>query len=648
MKTPGKEQEWRYRRMKYFLKNKFNISMKSTILKISILSFIFISHYSVINSQPNFGTWSNLGSGVNGSITSIVVSGNEIYVGGYFTVAGDINVNNIAKWNGSVWSPLGSGVNGTVLSLALLGGDLYVGGQFTIAGGISANRIAKWDGVNWTALGDGLDDDVLSIATKDGIVYAGGDFLNAGILIVNYIASWDGLNWSTLDGGMNGPVLALSIFGSNIIAGGGFTTGGSTPANYIAYWNGSNWNPLSSGMDNPVEAIAVNEDNLYAGGAFVTSGGITTNRIAKWDGTIWSALGNGSIDEIRAVSVRNNIVYAGGLFSRTIQVWNGSNWLSMGNDVFFIVNSLATDGIKVYAGGSFGIKRWDPLPEVETENATEITYNSVKLNGNVNPNEIETSGYFYYSVDDLFGEYDITTLQNMGNGSSIISFSQNLTDLEPNTTYYYYAVGDNGLGLGVGEVSSFTTDDVLPVEMELFYSVIHKRDVQLYWITSSEYNNSGFDIERKLSSNDIWINLGNIPGIGNSSKPINYSFSDNGLVSGTYYYRLKQIDYNGNYQFYNLENEVTIGIPERFYLSQNYPNPFNPRTKIDFNLPADSEVILKLYDITGSEIKTIVNNFELAGYHSVRFDASGIPSGIYFYKLKAGEFSDMKKMILIK
>ena len=190
-------------------------------------------------------------------------------------------------------------------------------------------------------------------------------------------------------------------------------------------------------------------------------------------------------------------------------------------------------------------------------------------------------------------------------------------------------------------------DEALPVELSSFTSAISGRDVTLNWSTVSENNNSGFDVERS-SANGTWSKVGNVSGNGTVSTPVSYSFTDRNLATGNYNYRLKQIDFNGNFEYFNLSNEVIIGIPSKFELSQNYPNPFNPSTKITFALPNDGKVSLKIYDMTGKEVMLLVNEVKTAGYYSVSFNASSLSSGIYFYTLSADNFTATKKMMLVK
>ena len=194
----------------------------------------------------------------------------------------------------------------------------------------------------------------------------------------------------------------------------------------------------------------------------------------------------------------------------------------------------------------------------------------------------------------------------------------------------------------------------LPVNLQSFiYKVFEQRNIKLTWVTSREENNSGFDIERKLSGTNIWSKVGYVKGSGNTNNIVTYNFDDRKLNSGKYNYRLKQIDNNGNFKYFEMTGQVEVGIPSKFDLSQNYPNPFNPMTKIDYQLPADSRVNIIIYDITGREVKTLLHNEQkAAGYYTIDFSSSSLSSGMYFYRFLA-ETNDKqtvltKKMMLIK
>jgi len=192
----------------------------------------------------------------------------------------------------------------------------------------------------------------------------------------------------------------------------------------------------------------------------------------------------------------------------------------------------------------------------------------------------------------------------------------------------------------------------MPVELASFTANVISRDVKLNWTTATETNNAGFEIQRSQIENGNWTKAGYVTGNGTKTTLTNYIFEDKKLNIGIYNYRLKQIDYNGNFEFHNLVNTVEVGAPNKFDISQNYPNPFNPTTKIDFDLPYDSKVSIKLYDMSGREVMTLVNETKTAGYYTVLMNGSNLSSGIYFYRFIAEgngqNFVSAKKLILIK
>jgi len=226
-----------------------------------------------IRIDPTFSdaNWSSMG-GVpyaNGEIfASAADSSGNLYVGGDFTIIGDVIANHVAKWNGSRWSALGTGADGdpfsSVYALTVSGSDVYVGGWFTTAGGVSATNIAKWNGNDWSALGSGVDSTVYSLAVSGGNVFASGYFTTAGGVAANYIARWDGTSWSPLGAGLNGPAWTLAVCGGDVYAGGQFTMAGGAPASYIAKWNGGSWSQLGLGMEYIVRVLAVSGVNLRA------------------------------------------------------------------------------------------------------------------------------------------------------------------------------------------------------------------------------------------------------------------------------------------------------------------------------------------------------------------------------------------------
>ncbi|MDQ3021660.1 MAG: T9SS type A sorting domain-containing protein [Bacteroidota bacterium] len=195
-------------------------------------------------------------------------------------------------------------------------------------------------------------------------------------------------------------------------------------------------------------------------------------------------------------------------------------------------------------------------------------------------------------------------------------------------------------------------DIPFPVELSSFVSIVSNNDITLNWTTATETNNSRFEIERATGNSQEWTNAGTVQGNGNSTLSNSYSFTDRGLNIGTYNYRIKQIDFNGNFEYHNLTSEVVIGVPSRFALSQNYPNPFNPSTKIDFELPNDGNVYISVYDNSGKQVSTLTSGFKNAGYYTIQFNAANLSSGVYYYKIQfaSGDqsFEKVMKMALLK
>lgn len=191
----------------------------------------------------------------------------------------------------------------------------------------------------------------------------------------------------------------------------------------------------------------------------------------------------------------------------------------------------------------------------------------------------------------------------------------------------------------------------IPVELISLSANIADSNVQLSWQTATETNNRGFEIERS-SDNKAFAKVGFVPGRGTTTEKSSYSYVDKDAQEGTLYYRLKQVDFDGT-SAYSGTVEINYSVPVEFSLSQNYPNPFNPSTKIKFSLAADSKVSVKLYNLLGQQVASLLNGDYTAGRHEVTFNASSFSSGIYFYVINAAgrdgqNFTATKKMTLMK
>jgi len=189
-----------------------------------------------------------------------------------------------------------------------------------------------------------------------------------------------------------------------------------------------------------------------------------------------------------------------------------------------------------------------------------------------------------------------------------------------------------------------SSDAPLPVELTSFTAKSTGNTVTLNWETKTEVDNNGFEVERNANGN--WQKIGFVEGHGTANSPKYYSFIDNGAIGNKIQYRLRQNDNDGTFE-YSPVVEVELN-PTTFALYQNYPNPFNPSTMIRFSMPVSGNVALNVFNTLGEKVATLLNGQMEAGYHEVSFDAKNLPSGLYFYEIKTGDFSSIKKMILMK
>ena len=187
---------------------------------------------------------------------------------------------------------------------------------------------------------------------------------------------------------------------------------------------------------------------------------------------------------------------------------------------------------------------------------------------------------------------------------------------------------------------------IVPVELSAFSANVSNGNVVLNWTTETELNNQGFEVERRTAEGQF-VTIGSVQGNGTTTERKQYSYTDAGVETGNYYYRLKQIDFGGAYE-YSDEIFVDVTAPLEFALDQNYPNPFNPTTTINFSLAEPTFVRLAIYNLLGEEVEVLKNENMNAGSYNVSFDASSLPSGMYLYKIETAQFSSVRKMMLMK
>lgn len=197
-------------------------------------------------------------------------------------------------------------------------------------------------------------------------------------------------------------------------------------------------------------------------------------------------------------------------------------------------------------------------------------------------------------------------------------------------------------------ISNIARNSFIPVELSSFSCFLENQKVELRWTTATELNNSGFEIERSTDLQN-WDMIGFVKGNGTSTSEHSYFFQDiDCVVDGEYYYRLKQIDFNGKFSYSQIVDATVNFVPKVLVLNQNYPNPFNPITLIKYALPKASHVVIKIFDILGNELETLVDEYQYEGYYTTQFDANKLSSGVYIYRIQAGTFVQNRKMILMK
>jgi hypothetical protein len=401
------------------------------------------------NSANN--TWNLVGAAnaINAAVQDIKVSGSSVYIGGQFTNAGGNNANDhLTRWTGSAFVPPGSETNGplndTVSAVVVSGTEVYVGGNFTNAGGVTgADYVAKWNGTTWSGLLSGtfgIGAPVSAIAISGTEVYVGGNFTNAGgVTGADYIARWNGTTWSGLLSGTFGisnTVTTIAISGTEVYVGGFFSNAGGVPgADYIARWNGTTWSGLLSGtfgISNTVTTIAISGTEVYVGGFFSNAGGVPgANNIARWNSanSTWNRLGaaNAISGLVFAIAISGTDVYVGGAFTNaggmpganSIARWNSAsntwNLVGAANAVNSTVRAIKVSGSDVYIGGDFTnaggnsaadyLVRWDGAQWTALVSGTAGVFGPVNALAVPSSDDVYVGGNFLNTGNNPFADY---------------------------------------------------------------------------------------------------------------------------------------------------------------------------------------------------------------------------------------------------
>jgi hypothetical protein len=432
--------------------------------------------------------------------------------------------------------------------------------------------------------------------------------------------------------------------------GGGFDLDGGTTNSIIQYnYSHNNMGPGyliaqfadARTMSNNTIRYNISENDgsairLWSTGS---NGGIQKTDI--YNNTLYTQSGAGGI------SVISNYIYSTRIMNNIIQTTGSS----------FVINSNYAPDIKFY-----GNCYWS-TGNVITIKWNGINYNTLEIWRNATNQEKLSNQNTGIQTDPMLvnpgagitigNTNNLASLDgyNLQDGSGLIDAGINLNStfgINPGNRDFFGTTIPVGSGYEIG-ASEYENSSPVPVELFTFYSSTTESNVLLNWETKTEVNIFGFEIERTSVLSELkWEKIGFVQGFGNSNSPNKYSFTDKNLFPGNYLYRLKMIDNNGS-SIFSKEISVEISGQKKFQLNQNYPNPFNPGTVISYQLAVNSKVSLKIYNLLGEEIETLVNEYQEAGFHSSLFTLkSSIPNGIYFYQLRADNFVDARKMLLIK
>ncbi len=513
---------------------------------------------------------------------------------------------------------------------------------------VPVNLIAGANTIRLTAIGQsGANMDYLAVGSINSVVLGNFSVLSGTAAITNSFMVNGNLSVSgtldlstfTMNGNSSGKSLTLGSAGVLLVGG---TRGGATGSNFPAGYNGT-------------PSLNATSRVLYDGTAAQTIANTVTYGILEVNNAAGVNLTNGSVTASTLTMTAGNMTTGANMV--TVTSSRGGNGLIIGT-----IRHLHTftTGIPYYFEGP----------------NTSITFTAV----GTSPSDITITSYpntlipvgnsanaikRYYTIITNGGSgltatlrlhYDATTELNGRNPALFTLWRHNgsvwedqgfssRSNSDPNS--YVVQTGLTNLTNNYWTISENTSP--LPVQLISFTASVKKFDVTLEWKTASEKNNYGFDIERQ-SADSIWTKIGFVGGHGTTTVPQEYSYTDKNAPSGKLSYRLKQTDFDGAFEYSSAIEVISGATDKSFILGQNYPSPFNPITTIEFSIPDDSPTSLKVYNTLGQEVATLIDGQSLSSglIHRVTIDGSNLSSGTYYYVLKSGKFSAVKKMILLK
>ncbi|MCK6614130.1 MAG: YCF48-related protein [Ignavibacteriaceae bacterium] len=465
--------------------------------------------------------------------------------------------------------------------------------------------------------------------------YAVGGSIASGNTFGNLLKTTDGgMTWNKLSFSTTTRIYSVCFLNEQT----GYIGSEGPTGLYKTTDGGLNWTALNTGTG-VATSIIYDIDFLDANTGFAA---YASGQIAKTTdgGSTWSALpaGFGSAACYDIYIASPSVIFAlgpGGRISKSVD--GGSTFAQMptlGTTTLYSMHFFNPD--TGFVVGSSG-KIWKTTNGTNFTEITSPVATTIYVVRFVN----RQLGWFGASGGDIY--FTLDGGETWNRYPALLGSSQSTRDIQ-------FAEGKMWIAGTDGMILKTNADPTIPVELTSFTAHYTGGTVTLTWVTATETNNAGFEIERSIQSpeNGSWHSAGFVPGAGTSTERNIYTFTDQPESDGSVYYRLKQKDLDGSYT-YSQVIMINTGAVESFSLGQNYPNPFNPVTMIEFALAAQSEITLKIYDILGKEIATLASGNYQAGRYTIPFDGTNYASGVYIYKLSYGKGQTItKKMTLLK